>query len=119
MVHTFTGPQPTTHEDWGIVLVNPLPEHGVSFQIFDDIIRDYLVGFRNIQIREIQRTHLGQALARFRFVFDRDNLVALGPQQASGFTFIVIRHKEAWNQHALKFNHDICWLMLLGFPLDF
>jgi hypothetical protein len=118
MVRTVTRPQPTTHEDWGIFLVQPLPEHEVNFHIFDDIIREYLVGFRNVQIRSIQHSHLGQALVRFRFTFDRDNLVAMGLQQALGFTFTVIRHNEAWNQRALTFNHE-CWLLLLGFPLDF
>jgi hypothetical protein len=31
MVHTVTRPQPPAHEDWGIVLVQPLPEHEVNF----------------------------------------------------------------------------------------
>jgi hypothetical protein len=48
MVRTVTRPQPTTHEDWGIVLVQPLPKHEVNFHIFDDIIREYLVGFRYV-----------------------------------------------------------------------
>jgi hypothetical protein len=79
------------------VLVQPLPEHEVNFHIFDDIIHEYLVGVRRIQVRSIQRSHLGQALVRFRFAFDRDNLVAMGPQQALGFSFTVIRHNEGWN----------------------
>jgi hypothetical protein len=87
MVRTVTQPQTTTHEDWGIVLVQPLPENEVNFHIFDDIIREYLVGVRHIQVRSIQCSHLGQALVRFRFAFDRDNLVAMGPQQALGFSF--------------------------------
>jgi hypothetical protein len=116
MVHTVTHPQPTTHEDWGIVLVQPLPEHEVNFHIFDDIIREYLVGFKNVHVSSIQRSHLGQALVRFRFAFDRNNLVPMGPHQALGFSFTVIRHNEAWNQRALNFNHE-CWLLLLGFPL--
>jgi hypothetical protein len=118
MVRTVTRPQPSGHEDWGIVLVHPLPEHEVNFHIFDDIIREYLVEVRRVQVRSIQRSHLGQALVRFRFAFDRDNLVALGPQQALGFSFTVIRHNEGWNQRALTFNHE-CWLILLGFPMDF
>jgi hypothetical protein len=53
------------------------------------------VDLRNLRIREIQRLHLGQAIVKFRFVYDRDNLIAMGPQQALGFTFTVIRHNEA------------------------
>jgi hypothetical protein len=78
MVHTVTHPQPSAHEDWGIVLVQPLPEHEINFHFFDDIIREYLMGVRHVQVRSIQRSHLGQALVRFRFAFDSDNLVALG-----------------------------------------
>jgi hypothetical protein len=118
MVRTVTRPQPSSHEDWGIVLVHPLPEHEVNFHIFDDIIREYLVEVWRVQVRSIQRSHLGQALVRFRFAFDRDNFVALGPQQALGFSFTVIHHNEGWNQRALTFNHE-CWLILLGFPMDF
>jgi hypothetical protein len=86
--------------------VQPLPEHEVNFHIFDDIIREYLVGVRRIQVRSIQRSQLGQALVRFRFAFDRDNLVAMGPQQALGFSFTAIRHNDGWNQCALTFNHE-------------
>jgi hypothetical protein len=118
MVRTVTRPQPSAHDDWGIVLVQPLPEHEVNFHFFDDIVREYLLEVRHVRIRSVQRSHLGQALVRFQFIFDRDNLVAMGPQQALGFTFTVIRHNAAWNQQALYFNHE-CWLMLLGFPLDF
>jgi hypothetical protein len=98
MVRTVTRPQPSAHEDWGIVLVQPLLEHEVNFHFFDDIVCEYILEVRHVQIRSIQRSHLGQALVRFRFTFDRDNLVALDPQQALGFTFTVIRHNAAWNQ---------------------
>jgi hypothetical protein len=59
MVCTVTRPQPLAHEDWGIVLVQPLPEHEVNFHIFDDIIREYLVVVWRVQVRSIQRSHLG------------------------------------------------------------
>jgi hypothetical protein len=45
-------------------------------------------------------------------------LIALGPQQALGFNFTLIRHNEAWNFHSLNFNRE-CWLMLLAFPFDY
>jgi hypothetical protein len=34
MVRTVTRPQPSAHDDWVIVLVQPLPEHEVNFQFF-------------------------------------------------------------------------------------
>jgi hypothetical protein len=62
MVRTVTRPQPSAHEDWGIVLVQPLPEHEVNFHIFDDIIREYLVEVRRVQVRSIQCSHFGDRL---------------------------------------------------------
>jgi hypothetical protein len=37
-------------------------------------------------------------------VFDQDNLIALGPQQALGFTFMVLRCSEASNFRALTLS---------------
>ncbi|AQK59250.1 hypothetical protein ZEAMMB73_Zm00001d053314 [Zea mays] len=64
--HGFVAQQVDHREIMGIVLVHPLPEHEVNFHIFDDIIREYLVEVRRVQVRSIQRSHLGQALVRFR-----------------------------------------------------
>jgi hypothetical protein len=86
MVRTVTRPQPSAHEDWGIVLVQPLPEHEVNFHIFVDIIREYLVEVRRVQGSSIQRSHLGQALVRFRFAFDRQ-LSGIRPSASPGILF--------------------------------
>lgn len=95
MVRVVTRTHPPLQEDWGIVMINPLLANAINFQAVADLVREYLVDLRNLRIREIQRLHLGQAIVKFRFVYDRDNLIAMGPQQALGFTFTVIRHNEA------------------------
>ena len=69
-------------------------------------------------MRDIQRSHLGQVMVQSQSVLDRDNLVLLGPQQYLDATFTDLRHNDAWNQRALFFNRE-CWLMLLGFSLDY
>jgi hypothetical protein len=87
MVHAVTRIQPNNvHEDWGIVRVQPLPNQGLNFDDIADLVRDYLVGHLRLNVRVIQRSHLGQALVRFRIVFNRDNLVNMGPQESLGFT---------------------------------
>lgn len=48
MVRCVTHTQPMTHEDWGIVLINPLPEHEVNFQICEEMVQEYVVGVRNV-----------------------------------------------------------------------
>lgn len=83
MVRVVTRTHPPLQEDWGIVMINPLLANAINFQAVADLVREYLVDLRNLRIREIQRLHL-----------DRDNLIAMGPQQALGFTFTVIRHNE-------------------------
>jgi hypothetical protein len=88
------------------VLIHPLSGHTLNFEDTAEVIREYLVVHRQVQIKEIQRPHLGQALIHFIFVFDRDNLVNLSPQRAIGLTFTVLRHNEAWNYRAINFNRE-------------
>jgi hypothetical protein len=106
------------HEDWAILNIQPLPDHAVLFPAVRDVVREYLVEHRRLGVRDIQRSHLGQVLVQFYSVLERDNLVLLGPQQYLDATFTTLRHNDAWNHMALFFNRE-CWLMLLGFPLDY
>jgi hypothetical protein len=118
MARSVTRRLPPMHEDWAIINIQPLPEHEVIFPAVRDVVREYLVEHRWLGVRDIQRSHLGQVLVQFNRVLDRDNLVLLGPQQYLDATFTAQRHNDAWNHRALFFNRE-CWLMLLGFPLDY
>jgi hypothetical protein len=118
MVRSVSQRLPPMHEDCAIINIHPLPEHGVLFPAVRDVVREYLVEHRRVGVRAIQRSHLGQVLVQFRSVLERDNLVLLGAQQYLDATFTAVRHNDAWNHRALLFNHE-CWLMLLGFPLDY
>jgi hypothetical protein len=109
---------PPLHEDWAIINIQPLPDHEITFPAVRDVVREYLVEHRRLGVRDIQRSHLGQVLVQFSSILERDNLVLLGPQQYLDASFTVQRHNDAWNHRALYFNRE-CWLMLLGFPLDY
>jgi hypothetical protein len=109
---------PPLHEDWAIISIQPLPDHEITFPAVRDVVREYLVEHRRLGVRDIQRSHLGQVLVQFSSILERDNLVLLGPQQYLDASFTVQRHNDAWNHRALYFNRE-CWLMLLGFPLDY
>jgi hypothetical protein len=118
MARSVTRRLPPMHEDWAIINIQPFPEHEVLFPAVRDVVIEYLVEHRRLGVRDIQRSHLGQVLVQFNSVLDRDNLVLLGPQQYLDATFTTQRHNDAWNHKALFFNRE-CWLMLLGFPLDY
>jgi hypothetical protein len=118
MVRSVSQRLPPMHEDWAIINIHPLPEHEVLFPAVRDVVGEYLVEHRRVGVRAIQRSHLGQVLVQFRSVLERDNLVLLGPQQYLDATFTAVRHNDTWNHRALLFNHE-CWLMFLGFPLDY
>jgi hypothetical protein len=60
----------------------------------------------NIRIRDIQRSHLGQALVRFAQVHDRDLLVNHSPHPYGGVEFTVVRHNQGRNWGSLNFNVD-------------
>jgi hypothetical protein len=71
-----------------------------------------------VLIREIQPTHLGQALVRFVNAHYRDLLVNTSPHPYGDMEFHLSRHNQGRNLRALNFNRE-CWLMLLAFPLHY
>jgi hypothetical protein len=65
----------------------------------------------------MQKSHLAQALVRFEHIYDRDNLITHSPHPYGDVYFSFLKHNEGhWK--ALEYNQE-CWIMLLGFPLDF
>jgi hypothetical protein len=104
-----------THEDFTIVSFNPLPANILHFPAVHEVVHEFLEG--HVSIRDIQPSHLGQALVRFVHVHDRDSLVNNSPHPYGEVNFNLVRHNQGRNWRAMNFNRD-CWLMLLGFPLD-
>ena len=109
--------QARQHDDFEIVSINPLPQNELDFGLVRQVVHNFLMHHKRVHIRDIQRTHLGQALVRIDFIRDRDNLVMTSPHQFGGSTFTLVRHNEGRNARTINFNREV-WLMLLGFPLD-
>jgi hypothetical protein len=61
---------------------------------------------------------LGQALVRFENIFDHDMLVNNNLHPYGGVNFHVVLYNATRNWRVVQFNQE-CWLMLIGFPLDY
>jgi hypothetical protein len=57
-------------------------------------------------------------LVRFEHIYDRDNYVACSPRPYGDVQLTFVKDNEGRNWRMMEFNCE-CWLMLLGFPLDF
>jgi hypothetical protein len=111
-------PAPKIHEDYAIVSIEPLPNHLLQFPAVHEVVEEFLVQHMRVGIRDIQPTHLGQALVRFENLFNRDLLIGNSPHPYGGVNFSVVRHNAARNSRAIQFNQE-CRLILMGFPLDY
>jgi hypothetical protein len=107
-----------THEDFAIVTIHPIPDNVLQFDAVHEVVQEFMEEHMDIRVRDIQPSHLGQALVQFNQARDRDLLINLRPHPYGGVNFHLERHNQGRNWHALNFNRD-CWLMLLGFPLDY
>jgi hypothetical protein len=58
----------------------------------------------NVEIRDIQSSHLGQALVHFDNIFDHDMLVNNSLHPYGGVNFQVVLHNECRNWRAIQFN---------------
>jgi hypothetical protein len=106
------------HEDFVIVSINPLPQQPMQFGPIQDVLHEFLEDHMRMSVREIQPSHLGQAQIRLVHVHDRDNLVFNSPFNYGDVQISFAKHNEVRNWRALNFNRE-CYLMLLGFPLDY
>jgi hypothetical protein len=85
-------PPPRVHKDYVIVSIDPLPANPLQFHIVREVVEEFLEKHMNVRIRDVQPTHLGQALVRFGNIFYRDLLVNNSPHPYGGVNFHVVRH---------------------------
>jgi hypothetical protein len=53
---------PRTHEDYAIVSIDPIPNHPMNFPAIRGVIEEFLVEHMHVVVRNIQPSHMGQAL---------------------------------------------------------
>jgi hypothetical protein len=90
-----------THEDYAIVSITPLPTNAIQFGAVQEVIHEFLEHHKRVLVREIQPSHLGQALVRFVGVYDRDDLVINSPHVYGDVQIHLVKHNEGRNWIAL------------------
>jgi hypothetical protein len=68
-----------THEDFAIVTIHPIPDNVLQFDAVHEVVQEFLEEHMDIRVRDIQPSHLGQALVQFNRARDRDLLINLSP----------------------------------------
>jgi hypothetical protein len=109
---------PASNEDLAIVNFNPLPGNAMNFLAVRDVMEDFLEEHARVSYKDIQPSHLGQALVRFTNVYDCDNLIRMSPIPFGDVSVSFVKHNRARNWRRVLFNTE-CWIMLLGFPADY
>jgi hypothetical protein len=80
MVRAVAGRRPRQrNKNLAIVTISPLPSNALHFPIVEEIIKEFLEGFRRTQVKDVQPCHLGQAFVRFEYEHDRDRYVLESP----------------------------------------
>jgi hypothetical protein len=88
MVHVVAQFSPPTHEDLTKVSIAPILGNILQFPLVHEVIHEFLEEHMNVLVRDIQLSHLGQALVR---------LVNHSPHPYRGVEFHVVRHNQGRN----------------------
>lgn len=96
----------------------PLPDNALHFPTVRQVLQEFLVDERHLGVHDIQPSHLGQAILCFNTPSERDTMVINSLHKMGDVIVSFTRHNQGKNWRRAHFNHN-CWLMLMGFPLDY
>jgi hypothetical protein len=95
------------HEEWVILSIEPFPLHEVIFANIREVSLEFLVQHKRVQIRDIQKTQLGQALVQFVHIYDRDRLISQSPHPYGDVNFSFSKHNEGRNWLQVEYNRGM------------
>ena len=93
-----------------ILTINPLLGNPLNFAVVREVLREFLV---DQNIRDIQPTHLGQALVRFASDADRDAFVLDSPHHFGDVNISFARHNQGRNRRRVYLRKYV------GFHADY
>lgn len=82
------------------------------------VLSEFLVGVQKLWICDLQLYPFGAAYVKFNSVHDIDAMINTSPHQFDDVEITFKRNSEGLNGKGLAFNRE-CYLMLVGFPLDY
>ncbi|TVU49835.1 hypothetical protein EJB05_01173, partial [Eragrostis curvula] len=113
------GPRPPPHnEDMAIVAIDPMPLHAAQFANIREVLGEFFHDVVRVRVVDIQPCPFAQAYVRFDRFSDRDRLIGLSPIPFGNVDVYLPAHDQGPNHRRVQFNH-VCWLLLIGFPLDY
>jgi hypothetical protein len=106
MIRSVVRSAQAMHGDFTIITISPLPAQPLVFRPLQEVIHEFLDDHLRVHVREIQPSHLGQALVRFANAHDRDLLVNNSPHPYGDILLDFVRHDQGRNWRALNFNRE-------------
>uniref|UniRef100_A0A0A9A3P5 DUF7597 domain-containing protein n=1 Tax=Arundo donax TaxID=35708 RepID=A0A0A9A3P5_ARUDO len=96
------------NENLTISTISPLPDSEIPFVNIRDVLLDFVVDERRMQIKDIQPCPFGrgQAYIKLSRVHERDLLVHGSPHNSDGLTFEFMNHNREANCRAVNFNRE-------------
>lgn len=78
----------------------------------------FLLGFEDYEFETSRHVPFGAAYVKFNSVHAREAMINASPHKFEDVQISLQKHNEDINWKGLSFNRE-CWLMLVGFSLDF
>ncbi|GJN16246.1 hypothetical protein PR202_gb03292 [Eleusine coracana subsp. coracana] len=118
MVQVIGGRPPPCNEDMAIVAIDPMPLQQAPFANIREVLGEFFRDHIRVRVIDMQPCPFGQAYVRFDRISDRDVLVDSSPHQFGDVFVYLAKHNRGPNHTMVQYNHE-CWLILIGFPLDY
>lgn len=118
MVRVIGGRVPRRNEDMAIVSIDPMPLHQAHFANIREVMGEFFRDHLRVRVTNIQPCPFGKAYVRFDRISDSDLLVDSSPHTFGDVHVYLAKHNRGPNHRLIQYSHE-CWLILIGFPLDY
>ena len=111
------GEPPHRHEEFAILELEPEPVPAQVPELIHDVVHFLQQDFP-VRVLSAFPSPLGLGLFQFEDQIQRQRLLNASLIQFGHVMIRVLKHDEARNHRSCTYTRE-CWIMFLGFPLDF